>query len=210
VSNPRRGRPRSSEIEDRVLRAVLDLYSDGGRDGLTMQAIARRAGCSRSTLYLRWENGQALLSDALRHREGFETSADRGSLRADVGAYVGRVVGELGTAAGWSRHRHAHVVAGRPDPHGATAVTDDDDQRRLAALVERARARGEEVRPDADLRMLALVVRGTAVQVELLRRADDPTLPDHDETVRALEELLLSGLRPATTRPSGSRHRPRP
>jgi AcrR family transcriptional regulator len=60
----RRGRPRSEEVQSRILRAAIDLLEERGFRELTIEAIAERAGASKVTLYRWWPGKAALATDA--------------------------------------------------------------------------------------------------------------------------------------------------
>jgi len=63
---PTRGRPRSNESEQAILRAALDLLAEGTDLGaISINVIAARAGAGKNTVYRRWPNKDALLVDAL-------------------------------------------------------------------------------------------------------------------------------------------------
>lgn len=53
---------------ERILDAAEQLYAEHGLDGITMDAVARAAGCSRATLYRYFDNRRAL-QFAFAHRE---------------------------------------------------------------------------------------------------------------------------------------------
>lgn len=61
-----RGRPRDPQLERRALRAALEIFSEKGWTGLTLDEVATRAKVGKSSLYLRWPDRQALLAAALR------------------------------------------------------------------------------------------------------------------------------------------------
>src|ERR1700737_3283793 len=50
----RRGRPRSIDADRRLLDATRVEVAEAGYDRLTIDAVARRAGVARTTLYRRW------------------------------------------------------------------------------------------------------------------------------------------------------------
>lgn len=60
-----RGRPRDPSVERRALAACREIVAEVGIRGLSMAAIAERAGCGKPTLYLRWPNAQAVVRAAL-------------------------------------------------------------------------------------------------------------------------------------------------
>jgi AcrR family transcriptional regulator len=59
------GRPRDSRCTQKVLDAALELGTESGFDGLTMEGIAARARVGKSTIYRRWPNVWAIVVDAL-------------------------------------------------------------------------------------------------------------------------------------------------
>lgn len=81
-----------SPRQEEVLDAVLDLLAEG-RDGLTMSAVARRASCSKETLYKWFGDRDGLLTATVRWQaskvragsydgERLDTSALQASLEA--------------------------------------------------------------------------------------------------------------------------------
>ncbi len=64
----KRGRPRSTTAETAILRSTLELMDAGGFRGMTCDAIAKRAGVSKATLYKWWPNKTYLALDALMTR----------------------------------------------------------------------------------------------------------------------------------------------
>ena len=52
----------------RSCTSALEEYTEHGWAGFTMDGVARRAGFGKSTLYLRWADKDALLTDAVRLR----------------------------------------------------------------------------------------------------------------------------------------------
>ena len=65
---PRRpGRPRSEQVEDAILDAVINLLSEGASyDLLSMEMIAGRAGVGKAAIYRRWANKEALVLATLQ------------------------------------------------------------------------------------------------------------------------------------------------
>src|SRR3954465_3041476 len=60
-----RGRPRTPGAAKRTLDAALEEYGEHGWSGFTMDGVARRAGVGKSTVYLRWQDKESLLTDAV-------------------------------------------------------------------------------------------------------------------------------------------------
>src|SRR4051812_15375088 len=68
VDRRRLGRPtaeESAELEARLRSAALELFLDRGYDATTMDAVARKAGITRRTLYARHPDKERLFVDVL-------------------------------------------------------------------------------------------------------------------------------------------------
>ncbi|MEV0828381.1 TetR/AcrR family transcriptional regulator [Nonomuraea rubra] len=77
----RRGAARTEEL----LRATLDLAAEVGYAGLSIEAVARRAGVGKHTIYRRWPSMAALLLDALSVVWSSNLDyRDTGDVRADL------------------------------------------------------------------------------------------------------------------------------
>ncbi|MCD0451035.1 TetR/AcrR family transcriptional regulator [Actinocorallia sp. API 0066] len=60
------GRPRSARAEQAILEATLDLLAEeAGVAGVSIEAVAARAGVGKTTIYRRWPNKEALIIDAM-------------------------------------------------------------------------------------------------------------------------------------------------
>jgi AcrR family transcriptional regulator len=69
----RPGRPRSEVIDAAIREATIDELIERGFLGLSMEAVAARAGVAKTTLYRRWPNTQELAIDAMH---SFDVDAD--------------------------------------------------------------------------------------------------------------------------------------
>jgi AcrR family transcriptional regulator len=141
----RRGRPRSERARRAVLDAVMALAAEHDASAITMDAIARRAGVSKDTLYRWWRSRTEVVLEALAER-GQETIAvpDRGSLEADLGAFL-RATAASATA---TTQRLLRLVASEAAHERDTATLVRErfvDVRRgaLRELLARGAARGE-------------------------------------------------------------------
>jgi AcrR family transcriptional regulator len=65
------GRPRNAQADEAILDAVLELLSEGqSAAGISIEAVAARAGVGKATIYRRWANKEALLVDAVAAMKG--------------------------------------------------------------------------------------------------------------------------------------------
>jgi AcrR family transcriptional regulator len=62
----RTGRPRPPATEQSIVRATIELLIEGGTTAATVDAIARRSGCAKTTIYRRWPSRDALILHAFR------------------------------------------------------------------------------------------------------------------------------------------------
>lgn len=80
-------RTRSSEAHEKVLEAALALFEDRGIDAASMDAIARKSGVSKATIYKHWQDKDALALEALSLMFGLNEEPpkfDSGELRQDL------------------------------------------------------------------------------------------------------------------------------
>lgn len=79
-------RRRGAALESALLDAVWDEVVENGYPGLTYEAVAARAGTSRSVVYRRWPTKSELVLAALSHRGAAAAlpTPDTGSLREDL------------------------------------------------------------------------------------------------------------------------------
>lgn len=62
----RPGRPRNEAIDAAILDATIDELIDRGYLGLSMEAVAARAGVAKTTVYRRWSSNDELVLQAMR------------------------------------------------------------------------------------------------------------------------------------------------
>ena len=75
-------------VAPRVIEAVLDELAVCGRDGLSMDRIARRAGVSKVTIYRRWRTKDDLLVAAYQQLSRPFPDLDTGTLTSDLDALL--------------------------------------------------------------------------------------------------------------------------
>ncbi|SDF43938.1 TetR/AcrR family transcriptional regulator [Dyella sp. 333MFSha] len=139
---------RSARIQSAVHAAVRELQDDAGREGLTVPAIASRAGVTASTIYRRWGDLGRLLADVAVEQLWPETPpADEGSFEADLRAWLEQYVDEMTSVPGRAMLRDLlgtqdHAMAGKC----LTFCTQQID-----VIRERALDRGEHPVPTIDI-----------------------------------------------------------
>jgi AcrR family transcriptional regulator len=147
----RPGRPRSEQARRAVLEAALALAAEQGPQRLSMEAIARRSGVSKDTLYRWWRSKAEVVLEALTER-GRTTIPlpDTGTMAGDLETFL------LATAASGDaptqRLLRALAAEAAADPAFATLVYERFLVHRradLGTLLDRAVARGEITPADA-------------------------------------------------------------
>jgi len=78
------GRPRSTEAEEAIVQATLDLLGEIGYHRLSIEGVAARAKVGKTTIYRRYDSKEDLVATALtRHRPEFRVP-DTGNLWSDL------------------------------------------------------------------------------------------------------------------------------
>ena len=66
----RRGRPRSEQVEQAIAEATVELLAEHGVGGLSVEAVAARAGVAKTTIYRRWPGKYELILAVLARARG--------------------------------------------------------------------------------------------------------------------------------------------
>jgi AcrR family transcriptional regulator len=183
-----RSRRTSSDVEEAILTATLEILDEAGFEDLTVEAVAARSGAAKTAVYRRWPSKVPLVVEALtRSGPRFEVP-DTGSLRTDLIALW------RGVAAGGQRsvERLLPVVTTYLDS-GDELMDQLRDRyfgprlRASQAVIARAAARGE-IRADADPELAFDLLFGP-LAYRWLRGS-----PPDEDTISRLTDLALAGL----------------
>lgn len=80
---------RSARVREAVRRAALELLAQESFAGVTLPAVARRAGVHKTTVYRGWSSPLELVQDALAEFEALALpEINTGSWEADIDAFV--------------------------------------------------------------------------------------------------------------------------
>lgn len=167
---PRRGRPRSAEVDEAVLTAALELAGEVGVSKMSMDELARRANVAKATIYRRWASKEALVLDALGSAMSPIDDVDTGSLGGDLDLYLAELVSRFEQNPMNDVLPHL-IEAACHDPAIQASLDDYVRFRRrpLGRIFERARDRGE-LAADADIDVLIDAIIGPFVYRRLLTR----------------------------------------
>ena len=82
------GRPRSAQAHKAIIDATLELLAEEGFQGLSIEAVAAKAGVGKTTIYRRWASKEELVMEALRHVQIDVPMIDTGNFRNDLTAIL--------------------------------------------------------------------------------------------------------------------------
>ena len=111
------------------------IAAEQGRDGLTVPAVAARAGVTPSTIYRRWGDLSQLLADvAVEQLQPEQAPPDTGSFYGDLLAWLEQYFDEMSSVPGRAMLRD---VLGTPGHEGA-GKCDGFTRQQIEAIRERA------------------------------------------------------------------------
>ncbi len=181
---------RAERVRHAVLAAASELLTEVGYDGMSVDAVAARAGVHKTTVYRRWPTKAELVADAAAlHSAAAVPIPDTGTVVGDLQVLAREVVANIGSEAGARRSRSIAAAAATSDQlaeamHGFWA-------HRLAVsseIVERAIQRGE-LPPSADANLIIETVIGP-LWVRLLLTGE----PITDDFADQVVELVTDGI----------------
>lgn len=148
--NGHRQRPggRTARTSARISAAVVDLLVERGAEECTFTNVAAKAKVERSTLYRRYENRWAMISEALfsLHVVDFAVEAT-GDFRADMTAHLGKVAASLETRTGRAIIVAAAMARVEESPAGGEYWRRRREQ--LQPIIDAA-AHSGQIRPGVD------------------------------------------------------------
>ncbi len=188
------GRQRSVQSHQAILEATLELFAEVGLQGLSIEAIAERAGVGKTTIYRRWSSKEDIINDALYLLRAGNPLPDTGHIRNDLlylaqgsrefftrdpfmGKLITKMIAELKTNPGISRAFVDKVITPRIQE--------------FRQIVEHAQKRGE-VRADLDATFILHLIFLSLVYGNLFIEFIDPDAQVYEpETV---VDALLRGI----------------
>ncbi|GAA2619857.1 MULTISPECIES: TetR/AcrR family transcriptional regulator [Streptomyces] len=188
------------EREQEFYDAVLEQLREHGYEALTMEGVAARASCGKSTLYRQWKTKPQLVAAALRAgRRGPFVAVDTGSLAGDL-REAARIA--AGTSGRDTRLTQALGHAVLSDEELQAALREALVEPELAAFAEmvgRAVARGEIAADHPAVEFLPAQLMG----VLRIRPVLEGRYADADYLVRFVDAVMLPSLGLAPSLPTG-------
>jgi len=170
------GRPRSVESHQAILKATLELFAEVGLQGLSIEAIAERAGVGKTTIYRRWSSKEDVIKDALDLFRSSDPIPNTGNIRSDLlyiardareffsrdplaGNVIVKLLAEIRTKPEIYHAFHEKMIAPR--------------MRQFRQFIEAAQERGE-LRPDLDATLVLSLVFSSLVYGNMFNELIDP------------------------------------
>ena len=154
------GRPRSLEVDVALLDATLEEYAAHGFDGMSVDAVAARAGSGKAAIYRRYGSKLALVAAAMYRSGEHKPVPDEGSIEADLRGLTDHLHDLVNDPTLGACLRH--MAADAPANPELQAVHDSFVQERRAGtqlVLQRGIDRGE-LRPDLDLDLATDLLTG--------------------------------------------------
>lgn len=182
---------RGAAVRAAVLDATLAELVEQGIDGMSVAAVAARAGVHETSVYRRWRTREDLIVDALLDRSAAEIPApDTGSLRGDLVELARLVSAYLSMPLGRALARMTALAVEDESLAHARAEFFDSRVATMRVVIDRAIERGElPAGTDARL-VLEMLVAPLHVRTILTGEPLTEALPEQ------LVDVLLEGLRP--------------
>ncbi|HLV71714.1 MAG TPA: TetR/AcrR family transcriptional regulator [Vulgatibacteraceae bacterium] len=183
---PKAGRPRDRHIDRAVITATLEIQEEAGYAGVSLEAVARRAGTSRPAIYRRWPGRAHLLLAAIADRLDVPEPPDTGCTLCDIGESFNVFVAAYRTIRPEVLSALYAECAPDPELRGRYLRTIVEPARQaVGRTLDRAIARGD-LRAGVDRELLLDMVGSLVHYRAMFGRAH---LAD-DEAERAIEVLL--------------------
>lgn len=182
-------RRRGAELEDALLQATWEELAEVGYGALTIDAVAQRAGTSRTVVYRRWATKRELAEATVvfvSNRNRIEPP-DTGSLREDLLGLL-RATNEkrVGLMGLFVVYLGGYYQETGTTPYNLRRLVMDDGPTSLDVIFDRAVARGE-VERDRLTPRVANVVSDLFRHEAMMRLG---TVPD-DVLVEIVDEIFL-------------------
>jgi len=188
----RAGRPRSAHSHQAILEATLALFAEVGLQGLSIEAIAERAGVGKTTIYRRWSSKEDIIADALDLFRAEHPIPNTGNIRDDLLriAQEAQVLFNRDPLMAKLVTRFIAEIKARPEVYRAYYEKLAAPRiRQFRQVVESAQQRGE-LRSDLDATFILYLIVSTLAYGNLFTELIDPFTPQFYEPATAVDTLL--------------------
>ena len=162
------GRPRDQLVDEAVLRAALELFSEFGIEGASIGQIANRAGVARTTIYRRWSSREDLLVDAIERTRNFPEQLMEGLEKMQPAELVNLILDAGVDALTQTKFRNlaARLIGCSPSHPALMSAYQDKylQPRRLAFIRIFEKAQAQCLLPqNTDVEILGDMITGTTL-----------------------------------------------
>ena len=183
------GRPRDPDVDRNVVEAAVAIIIEQGFDGLTMEAVAKRAGVAKASVYRRFPSKVDLAVAACEAvSPALPPVPDTGSVRDDLLVVLHHLLDKL-LSSDSGRLMPAMVAASGHNEEVRETLRRFSASRRSrsAEVLGRAVERGE-LRADLDIDLFADMLTGPVVYRHLISGR-----PVNKKVLKALVDQALAG-----------------
>lgn len=181
---------RSDAARRRALDAASGLIREQGVPAFTVDEVSRRSGVAKTTIYRHWDNGNALLLEAVNCALLPVPTPNNGDLKTDLAEFVR---GALPVAGDVAMVKMAtgllYAAAGDPELHTAVKAFARQHHTPLRTIVQLAQARGQ-ISADLDVDLAADLIEGPLMYRVLFRQE-----PLSAEQLDRLLDMMIAALR---------------
>jgi len=193
------GAVRSPEAHRSILAAAAEILDESGYAGFTIEAVARRAGASKPTIYRWWKGKAALIMELYEEeRETALSVSDRGSLEQELTIRM-RNLWRLWQTTPLGHALRSIIAEAQADAAALAQLREDFLPKRRASthtLFARAMARGEIPR-HADIEAATTLIYSFNWYHLLINQLQDETVIEH------YVRMIVSGLKDEPVRAKG-------
>lgn len=166
-----RGRPRDPEVERCILSAAADVFTDGGFEKFSVEAVATRAGVAKASIYRRYPSRVDLIVAMCQEcTPSAAPPIDNGDLRSDLVEFLEFLRETLSSTSQSGRLMPALLSAAKEytEVREAASKFTASRRRRIHDIVKRAKARGE-LRAGADADLIGDIIVGSILYRIVIR-----------------------------------------
>ncbi len=183
-------RPLSEAAREKARAAAFEVIATTGVAGFTVDAVAKRSGVAKTTIYRHWESANALLIDTIDCMVVPFPTPDTGSMAGDLQSFLD-VLTPMFDDPSMVRVMLGTMAAASLDDELDRIHQDllHERQRPIREMIERAQVRGE-IRKDVPIDTVIDMVEGPFMSRFLLRRVERNAAEEH-----LMVELIMNSLR---------------
>jgi AcrR family transcriptional regulator len=185
-----RGRPRSDDTRQAILRAAYELLEDGGMARFTIEGVAERSGAAKTTIYRWWPSKGVLAMEAYYAEVAATLSiTDSPSAIADLRKLLHLMAKVFASSTG--RVLAGLIAESQSDPDTLAAYREGvlEPRREVVRRLLRRGIVSGELRRDLDLDATTDTFYGSLLARLLLKYA-----PIDDAYVDGLADIILRGI----------------